>query len=90
MVNKNVSKYRSFICLDFIIMHNILLAFDFEGNRVGYGKGFYDRYLYTLPANVMKIGISLFPPVEHIEDADEFDMPLDYCVTPKLVYDFTK
>ena len=67
-----------------------LLAFDFEGNRVGYGKGYYDRYLYTLPANVLKIGISLFPPVEQIEDTDEFDIPLDYCITTQLVYDFTK
>lgn len=67
-----------------------LLAFDFEGNRVGYGKGYYDRYLYTLPSNVLKIGISLFAPVEYIDDSDEFDIQLDYCITTKLVYDFTK
>ncbi len=65
-----------------------LLAFDFDGNRVGYGKGYYDRYLYTLPANVQKTGLSLNDPVELIDDCDEFDIPLDSCITPKRIFQF--
>lgn len=65
-----------------------LLAYDQEGNRVGYGKGFYDRFLETCKPNVVKVGLSFFPPeIESIESRDE-DIPLDYCVTPDKVYSF--
>jgi 5-formyltetrahydrofolate cyclo-ligase len=63
-----------------------LLAFDWSGQRVGYGKGFYDRFLKGLPAK--KIGISLFPPEEDISDADEHDVRLDLCLTPEGVFVF--
>lgn len=65
-----------------------LLAFDRSGYRVGYGKGFYDRYLARCRKDVLKIGFSLFPPLERIGDIDEFDVPLNYCITPNGVYEF--
>lgn len=65
-----------------------LLAFDAKGYRVGYGGGFYDRYLAHLPSNVLKVGLSFFTSVETIDDIDEFDIPLDYCITPDRVYEF--
>lgn len=65
-----------------------LLAFDEQGNRVGYGKGFYDRFLQTCRKDVIKIGLSFFEAVSSIDDADEFDVPLNYCVTPSRVYEF--
>ncbi|WP_162056367.1 5-formyltetrahydrofolate cyclo-ligase [Pontibacter pamirensis] len=63
-----------------------LLAFDEAGHRVGYGKGFYDRFLADCRPEVLKIGLSLEPPVESIADANEFDVPLDYVITPQLVW----
>lgn len=63
-----------------------LLCFDKQGFRVGYGKGFYDRFLKKCRADCLKIGLSFFPPVENIEDAWEFDVRLDYCVTPETTY----
>jgi 5-formyltetrahydrofolate cyclo-ligase len=63
-----------------------LLCFDERGYRVGYGKGFYDRFLSGCRADCLKIGLSFFPPVEKIEDAWEFDVPLDYGVTPDKVF----
>ncbi len=65
-----------------------LLAFDERGNRVGYGKGFYDRFLLQCRKDVIKVGLSFFEAEQLIEDTDEFDIPLTYCVTPQKVYEF--
>jgi 5-formyltetrahydrofolate cyclo-ligase len=65
-----------------------LLAFDKKGYRVGYGKGFYDRFLLQCKERCIKIGLSYFDPLDRIEDANEFDVPLDFCITPQKVYVF--
>ena len=65
-----------------------LLAFDEQGNRVGYGKGFYDRFLAQCPDSVIKVGLSLFPAEKEIPDTSSLDIPLDYCVTPQKIYKF--
>jgi len=65
-----------------------LLAFDMNGNRVGYGKGCYDRFLASCRPGVLKIGISYFDPLNKITDTDEFDIPLNLCITPQKVYEF--
>ena len=64
-----------------------LLAYDKKGNRVGYGKGFYDRFLRTQKNNIIKVGLSFFGP-EEIVEKKEFDQSLDYCVTPEKVFSF--
>lgn len=65
-----------------------LLCFDEDGFRVGYGKGFYDKFLKNCRADCLKIGLSYFPPVEEIADREEFDVKLDYCLTPIEVFKF--
>jgi len=65
-----------------------LLAFDKKGNRVGYGKGFYDRFLSECNPETIKIGLSFFDAEELIEDVFENDVKLDYCVTPNTVFSF--
>lgn len=65
-----------------------LLAFDEKGNRVGYGKGIYDRLLASCRKDVIKIGLSFFEAEAEIKDTDDFDISLDYCVTPHQVYEF--
>lgn len=65
-----------------------LLAFDELGNRVGYGKGFYDNYLKNCREDCLKIGLSYFEAVATIDDANEFDVPLDFCITPQRIYVF--
>jgi 5-formyltetrahydrofolate cyclo-ligase len=65
-----------------------LLCFDVRGYRVGYGKGFYDRFLAKCRSDCSKVGLSIFPPVGRIDDIDEYDVALDQCVTPETVYDF--
>ena len=63
-----------------------LLCFDESGFRVGYGKGYYDRFLAKCRPNCLKIGMSFFPPVEKIEDTEEYDVPLDMFITPEEIY----
>ena len=65
-----------------------LLAFDKKGYRIGYGKGFYDRWLAACHPECLKIGFSYFEPVESIEDSNDFDVPLDLCITPHNFYVF--
>jgi 5-formyltetrahydrofolate cyclo-ligase len=65
-----------------------LLAFDSKGNRVGYGKGFYDAFLSECTPETIKIGLSFFDAEEFIEDTSDIDVSLDYCVTPDRIYKF--
>ncbi len=65
-----------------------LLIFDKEGYRIGYGKGFYDRFLATIP-NAIKVGLSCFGPIDKIPDTNKLDITLDYCITPESIYNFS-
>lgn len=71
--------------IDFVLLP--LLVFDQSGNRIGYGKGFYDRFLTTCNPHVIKTGLSLFEAEECIAP-DSFDIPLNFCVTPTKLYSF--
>jgi len=65
-----------------------LLVFDELGNRLGYGKGYYDYFLSGLGKETLKIGLSYFPPVKNIEGIQDHDIPLDLCITPSNIYNF--
>ncbi len=65
-----------------------LLAFDNVGHRIGYGKGFYDRFLADCKPETIKIGLSFFQPEHETFEASENDIKLDYCVTPNAVFQF--
>jgi len=65
-----------------------LLAFDANGNRVGYGKGFYDRFLQKCKPDVLKVGLSLFEPTQELIEADAWDVKMDAGVTAEKVYEF--
>lgn len=64
-----------------------LLAFDVSGNRIGYGKGFYDRFLSQCKPECTIIGLSFFEAEKEI--IHEFiDFPLNQCITPLKTYHF--
>ena len=65
-----------------------LLIFDKKGNRVGYGKGFYDRFLQQCKPETIKIGLCLEEAIEEIEDINEFDIKMDLCIIPNKIYRF--
>lgn len=64
-----------------------LLAYDESGHRIGYGKGFYDRFLSQCSPDTLFIGLSFFGPEPKIS-FETLDVPLDYCVMPKKIMDF--
>lgn len=72
----------------FDIVITPLLYSDAKGNRVGYGKGFYDEFFKNLSPDTRKVGISFFDPADEVEDHWEKDIPLDYLVTPTTVLSF--
>ena len=62
-----------------------LLAVDERGHRIGYGGGYYDRFLTQCRPDCQKIGLSLFPPVDWIDDVEPTDVPLDGWIMPEWV-----
>ncbi len=72
--------------LDLIIVP--LLAFDKKGNRVGFGKGYFDRFLKQCRKDCITIGLSYFDAVENIDDIDKYDVPLQYVINPHQCFSF--
>ncbi len=65
-----------------------LLAVDKSGFRIGYGKGYYDRFLKKCSSNCIFIGLHLFEEFSEIDDLNKYDIPLDYCITPTQIIHF--
>ena len=64
-----------------------LLAFNNMGHRIGYGKGYYDKFIKQCPSETVKIGFSFFD-AEVIDDISSFDKAMDFCITPERIYKF--
>lgn len=65
-----------------------LLAIDLKGNRIGYGKGYYDRFLKQCKEECLFIGLHLFDEFTNIDDINKFDIALHYCITPTKIIQF--
>ncbi|MGY3091191.1 5-formyltetrahydrofolate cyclo-ligase [Hymenobacter sp. UYAg731] len=67
-----------------------LLAVDRVGRRVGYGGGFYDRFLAQCRPGTQFIGLNVLDevPVAAIADVLPTDVPLTACLTPGGVWRF--
>jgi len=57
------------------------LAFDRQGNRLGRGKGYYDRFLRRLPADVLTIGLAFEGMIHERIPHDENDYPVKIVIT---------
>ena len=67
-----------------------MLISDAKGNRIGYGGGFYDRFLSSLDENTKFVGVNFFESVKEDIPREEFDVLLDYLITPNDIYKFEK
>lgn len=68
--------------IDMLIIPGI--AFDLRGNRIGYGKGYYDRFLSSRKAKY-KIGLAYEIQVLNNIPNNELDVPVDIIVTEKRI-----
>jgi 5-formyltetrahydrofolate cyclo-ligase len=66
-----------------------LLIFDLQGHRIGYGKGYYDRFLAKCRKETIKVGLSYFDPIERIEDIQPHDIPMNFGITKDRIYKFS-
>lgn len=66
-----------------------LLAYDRFGNRVGYGRGYYDRFLTEVRPETLKVGLSYFPPEAEKIPQNPWDVPMDLCITPDGIVTFS-
>lgn len=67
-----------------------LLYCDDSGNRIGYGKGFYDDFFKKINGDAKKIGVNFFSPIEFIDDVSDQDVKLDYLITPDEILSFSE
>ena len=65
-----------------------LLVFDEQGHRVGYGKGYYDRFLQHVKDSTLRIGLSFFPPEKVLPEISPRDISLTHAITPQNLYKF--
>ncbi|MFY9175484.1 MAG: 5-formyltetrahydrofolate cyclo-ligase [Peptococcia bacterium] len=62
------------------------LAFDVRGNRLGYGAGYYDRFLPNLSPNCAKIALSYEMTMQEFLPTEAHDVPMDYIITEAKIY----
>ncbi len=87
-VNEGQTSEEFFNTDDDILVIVPLLVYDKKGNRIGYGKGYYDRFLSYRTENTLIVGLSFFEPENLISEVEKTDVPLDYTFTAGRVWDF--
>ncbi len=63
-----------------------LAAFDGFGNRLGYGKGYYDRFLAQLLSSTTKIGLAYSSQEVDEIPSEVHDVPLDLVITEQGIH----
>lgn len=67
--------------IDLIILPGV--AFDRNRNRLGRGKGYYDKLLYTIPPTTLKVGICFDFQLFDVIPTDPWDIRMDLVITEK-------
>lgn len=69
--------------IDLIVVPGV--AFDFMKNRIGYGAGYYDRFLKTARKDATKVGVAFELQILKKIEAREYDVPLDMIITEERI-----
>lgn len=72
-------KPRTPKCINLVIIPGI--AFDTKGNRIGFGKGFFDRFLDKLPPKTLKVALAFEKQIVKLIPSDNLDIKMDYIIT---------
>ena len=72
--------------IDLIIVP--LLVCDTQGNRLGYGKGYYDRLLAQCRSDLLRIGVNYFPPLTTAIPNETHDIALSGLMTANQYFEF--
>ena len=59
------------------------VAFDASGNRIGFGAGYYDRFMKRLRPGAVKAALAYSFQIVDMVPSDEYDIPADYIITEK-------
>jgi len=63
------------------------VAFDPTGNRIGMGKGHYDRYLATIPADAVRVALALEAQIVEAVPTESWDQPVDWVFTESRAFE---
>lgn len=85
-IKEPISNVASNVELDYVLTP--LLYCDNFGNRIGYGKGFYDQFFSENLKIDKKIGLNFFTPNEIISDVYEKDIQLNVLITPNKIFEY--
>ena len=61
------------------------VAFDLRRYRIGYGAGYYDRYLLKLRRDCFKIGVAFNLQILNTIPYDGYDIPMDMIITETMI-----
>lgn len=82
----NASLFFPFELIDVVLVP--LIVCDNNGNRIGYGKGYYDKFLSSLKKSTLKIGINIFNCIDDKIPKEFHDITLDYLISPAGIKKF--
>lgn len=69
--------------LDLIIVPGV--AFDRNGNRMGYGGGYYDRYFSNMSFKINKVALAYEIQLVELLQTESHDVAVDYIITEKEI-----
>lgn len=73
--------------IDFIVVPGV--GFDINGQRIGFGKGFYDSFFERIGKQCPKVGLAYEFQVFDALPCEKHDVPLDMIITEKRVIDIS-
>jgi 5-formyltetrahydrofolate cyclo-ligase len=77
-------RLKSFKSVAAVIIPGI--AFDMKGNRLGFGGGYFDKFLKKLPAKTVKIALAFSSQIVKKVPGEKHDVQMDYIITEQGVF----